>query len=193
VRPEGRGGARAALRGRLCGWVEARERPPRPCLARRLGFVVCGTGPITQAWAGGSGRGAAGGAGCAVLGPGLGPGGWGGQGQGGRGPGKGPSSLLAGAGSAQPRAAGGIRAQIWARLSPPAIPSTRRRRRFRRPAAPPPTPPGVRSRIAVPRPVAGMASEGVYVMEWVDGASVAAFMRRPGPVNSEVGGQPPRP
>jgi len=44
----------------------------------------------------------------------------------------------------------------------------------------------VRSHIAVPRPVAGLVSPGVYVMEWMGGDSVAAYMRNPTPANTEV-------
>jgi aarF domain-containing kinase len=46
----------------------------------------------------------------------------------------------------------------------------------------------VRSSIAVPRPVAGLVAEDVYVMEWMDGDSVAAYMRSPHPLNTEVVG-----
>jgi hypothetical protein len=59
------------------------------------------------------------------------------------------------------------------------------------PNRPPPKqnapPPGVRSQIAVPRPVPGLVTEGVYAMEWMAGESVAKYMREPSPLNTEVG------
>lgn len=38
----------------------------------------------------------------------------------------------------------------------------------------------------MPRPVAGLVSESVYAMEWVDGAGVAAYMRQPSAINTEI-------